>query len=170
MAQQPLSAVELRQLCGSLMTEARLLPPLDPHMLCSRLGEVRGRPIRVGGADLGGTTSLGHLVAFETYDRIIYERAAPHPQQAHVIFHEVIHLVRGHLDADDILTCGVIVAGGSPESGLYSHWQEWEAETGATILSELMRERRRPNELAPSAATDELGIAGAFGLSPKEWS
>jgi hypothetical protein len=171
---------QLRGLCVELVTDLSLRPPFTPWTLCEELARHRGRPIKLQAADLGATSSVGHLVAEGERDRILYERAAPSLQQATVIYHEVIHLTRDHLDGQTALTCGdslgddehdeggavVTTAGGS----LYSTWQEWEAEVGSTILMQMSRRRPRPDSLTRAAHPAEHGIAAAFGLRTTDWA
>lgn len=54
-------------------------------------------------------------------------------------------------------------------SSLYGRWQEWEAETGATILSELASLRARPHVITKNAGRSDRAIAAAFGLSDTGW-
>ncbi|MGH3897599.1 MAG: hypothetical protein ACRDTA_04975 [Pseudonocardiaceae bacterium] len=75
-------------------------------------------------------------------DLIIYQCRTTRSHQWHIIFHEVLHLLRDHVltggDGKPLL-CGELFADTSAagrQQTLYDRWQEWEAETGATILSE----------------------------------
>lgn len=166
-AEKPLTEEQLRTLCRQFVTDLGLRPPLDPRDLCRVWSQRRGRRVSVTGAELGATTSIGHLVVLEDRDRIFYEKSAPSPQQAHVIYHEVVHLLRGHLDGAEQLSCGVDLeeAPADGPRGLYARWQEWEAEVGATVLSALSQERSRPGHLAADDSEDARALAGAFGLS-----
>lgn len=159
---------DLERLCLDLLTEHQLALPLDPWELCRRLAARRRRPIRVVAADLGGPHSVGHLIAFPDRDTILYDAAAPRPQQVQVICHEVVHLVRGHLEDQTDLNCGGLlpsVAATESVGGanLYADWKEWEAEFGASILAQLVRARPDPSALA--LVPDEAGLAAAFGLT-----
>lgn len=163
-------------LCRALVRDCNLELPLDPWELCRRLGRRRRRAITLVAASLGGPHSVGHLVALPRSDKIFYDKAAARGLQAQIICHEVIHLVRGHLDDQPELTCGAMLLdptasapptnqGRSPS--LYAEWQEWEAEVGATYLSSLTRTRTIPAR-AP-ASGEEAGFAAAFGLeAPRE--
>jgi hypothetical protein len=167
----PLSHEEIRRVCRSLVFDLDLLPPLDPVVLCSALSRHRGRQIKLISGDLGSTTSVGHLVELPDHDIIAVESAAPGLQRAHVIYHEVLHLVLDHLHSRESLTCGSLSAqaGTSHSENLYSDQQEWEAETGATVLSEMSAERPRPHLLSRQSRSAERGIAAAFGLAPDGW-
>jgi hypothetical protein len=170
---------QLRDLCRDLVTDLSLRPPFTPWALCEELERYRGRPIKLQAADLGATSSVGHLLAEGGRDRILYERAAPGLQQATVIYHEVIHLIRGHLDGQTTLTCGDSLDDDEDDDGaivtaakgsLYSTWQEWEAEVGSTILVQMSRRRPRPDSLTRVAHPAEHGIAAAFGLRTTDWA
>ncbi|MGW1682605.1 hypothetical protein [Saccharopolyspora sp. NPDC002376] len=155
---------QMQALCQNLVTVLRMRAPFDPVELCRRLGTYRGRRIKVRGVDLGTTTSVGHVAQQRQVDSILYEKAAPSPQRDLVIFHEVIHLVREHLDVGESMTCGVVA---SPAAGIrnsYADWREWEAEVGARMLAMMSRRRPRPNDLPADTGTAERSIASAFGF------
>jgi hypothetical protein len=162
----PLTATELRELCLRMLSELDIVPPLTASVLCERLGKSRGRPIKLVAAEVFTTASVGHLICKRRRDLIVYQQAAPPAQQAHVIYHEVLHLIRDHLDGQESLSCG----GAEDDSaGLYAAWQEWEAETGATILSEFARQPPHPRWVQRSAAAHENGLAATFGLTTGRW-
>lgn len=164
-AAEPLTEEQLRTMCRELVAGLGLTPPLDPRELCRSWSSRRGRRVTVTGAELRATNSVGHLVVLEDRDRIFFEQSAPSHHQAHVIYHEVVHLLRGHLDGAAQLTCGVEFGEGEPGAvGLYARWQEWEAEVGATFLSALSQERRRPGSFSGDDADNTQPLAGAFGL------
>lgn len=160
----PMSEAQLRVLCRDLVHDLGLGTPFDPHELCRRLADRRGRPIKVRAIDLGATTGVGHLVPKRRADHILVEHTAPLSQQALVIYHEVIHLVRDHLDVGDTLTCGLAVPDHDDEQGAYTDWREREAEIGARTLSAMSRERPRPNRLPVAAGPADQSIAAAFGF------
>lgn len=163
----PLSEEQIKTICRNLIVELSMTPPIDPLELCSRLGALRGRKIKLKAADLGSTTSVGHVAPQRRCDRIIYDKAAPKSQQSLVIFHEIIHLIRDHLDGEP-LTCGLgdPLSGSAPEN-VYSNWKEWEAELGARTLARISRERPLPNQLSPSSGDPERNIAAAFGFETR---
>jgi hypothetical protein len=169
-----LSRSHLEAFCLELLADLALRPPFSPQDLCERLARRRGRAIKLQAADLGATTSIGHLVVQEQRDRILYERSAPIAQQATVIYHEVIHLVRDHLSGQTALTCGTPAEEDDTSPGLtgslYSGWQEWEAEAGGRILAQLSRRRARPDSLLLPSDHPEHGIAAAFGLRATDWT
>lgn len=132
---------ELRRLCRGVLAECNISPPLDAQVLCARLAWARGREIKLIARDLPCSATFGALVPMPTRDLIIYPRRIAHPYRDHIIFHEVMHLIRGHgstSGATELFVCGQ-PAENSPDAkhrqNPYEHWQEWEAETGAAILS-----------------------------------
>lgn len=161
-----LTARELRELCLRMLGDLDIVPPLEPELLCERLGEHRGRRIKLIAEEVFTTSSVGHLICKPRQDLIIYQRTAPRAQQAQVIYHEVIHLVRDHLDGSESLTCGALREDAEGTSyGLYSDWQEWEAETGATVLSELAGRPAHPRLISRRGSTPGDGLAASFGLT-----
>jgi hypothetical protein len=172
---RPMTAQALHELCSLLLTELSLTPPLTPQRLSERLAAVRKRRINLRAAELFTTASVGHLVVKGHRDVIGYHRSATPYQQAQVIYHELMHLVLGHVTGMDSLTCGALEDridlqnGSSGEDGLYARWQEWEAETAATVLSGMSRQRISPRMLAKDAPAADRGIAGVFGLTDGGW-
>lgn len=131
---------ELRRLCRRLLQDLDVTPPLDAMLLCERLSTVRGRPIKLKPTSTlrGGT--FASLIPMPTRDLIIYQATTSHAGQLHLIFHELLHLLLGHLAGpdDDPLLCGSFLVDGNTSGDghtLYDPLHEWEAETGATILS-----------------------------------
>ncbi|MGI8311689.1 hypothetical protein [Saccharopolyspora hattusasensis] len=159
---------QMQALCQDLIAALGMRPPLDPVELCHRLGQHRGRRIKVRGVDLGATTSVGHVAQQRRVDSILYERAAPTPQRDLVIFHEVIHLVREHLNVGESLTCGIAASRATNAQGSYADWREWEAEVGARLLVTMSRQRPRPNDLPTGVGAAERSIAAAFGFVDRD--
>lgn len=138
-----MSYAELRRYCRALVSDLGMSPPLDPVVLCERLSEARARPIKLFPKDIPVAAAIGALIVAAGRDLITYQATTTSAHQGHIIYHEVIHLVRGHVTSQGTLTCGGLLSEGDDDSGsalarqsLYQDWQEWEAETGATILSE----------------------------------
>ncbi len=169
----PRTEEQLRAVCAELLEDLGLPAPYNAWQFCERLGENRGRRVRVQAADLGGVTVIGHLLALSGHDRILHDSRAPRVQQELVIYHEVMHLVLGHLDdTDDSLTCGSLLVEDETGDGVPQHSlaHEWEAETGATELARLGMLRQRPDEyVAQSRWHAERGVAAAFGLVAPRW-
>lgn len=170
---------ELRVRCADLLDELGVAPPFNAWQLCELLGERRQRRIKIQAADLGGVTVIGHLLAAPGYDRILHDSRAPRSQQELVIYHEVTHLILGHLDTEDstALTCGALLRDDEDEDGgtadvdlQYSIDHEWEAETGATELARLAALRPRPDEyIRQTRWHGERGVAATFGLVTSRW-
>lgn len=141
---------ELRRLCRGVLENFGISPPVDAQVLCERLSRARGREIRLIARDLPCSATFGALVPMPTRDLIICPQRIAHPYRQHIIFHEVMHLIRGHGSANGARK--LFVCGRPPDNSpgvrhrqnLYDHWQEWEAEAGATILATWAGERPRP--------------------------
>ncbi|HEV7827451.1 MAG TPA: hypothetical protein VGP04_01105 [Pseudonocardiaceae bacterium] len=132
---------ELRRLCRGVLRDFNISSPVDAQLLCERLARARGREIRLIARDLPCSAAFGALVPMPTRDLIIYPRRIAHPYRQHIIFHELMHLIRGHGSASGprkLFVCGR-PPGNPPgvkhRQNLCDDWQEWEAETGATILA-----------------------------------
>lgn len=162
--------------CAQLLSDLGVAPPFTAWQLCGRLSEHRQRPIKVFGTDLGGITVIGHLVPLPSKDRILHDDRAPRAQQEHVIYHELMHLLLGHLDdAAEPLTCGSLVSddedGQEGAGSWFSDVFEWEAEAGATELARLGALRQRPDEyIAQDHWHPEKGVAATFGLVSSRWT
>lgn len=158
----------LRQLCRDVLGDLSIRPPLNAEVLCERLGEVRGRLIILIPRDLPVSGAFGCLVPMLHKDLIVYQRQTTRPHQWHIIFHEVLHLLRGHVSTSaggQALLCGKLFADTTPASRrptLYDRWQEWEAETGAMILSEWVGLPTGSASLHAGTRA-ERAIARAFG-------
>lgn len=160
----------LRELCRDLLRDLDLRPPLSAVTLCERLGRHRGRPIVLVPRDLPDGGAFGALVPMPTRDLVVYQRHATARHQESIIFHEVVHLVRGHVTgAGGGLLCGGLlpdVGPGDSTGTLYDRWQEWEAETGAAILAEWAADRSVAGAVPTAtsgASAAERAIARAFG-------
>lgn len=156
----------LRRLCRRLLRELDLQPPLRADELCERLGRHRGRPIVVVPTDLPGVGGFGALVPMPAKDLIVYPQQLAPAHQATIIFHEIVHLVRGHaasLPGDRLLVCGAQPEAGPEPATVYDRWQEWEAETGATILSRWAEPLRPAAPARPDASPAERTIARVLG-------
>lgn len=155
---------ELRRLLQEVVDGLALRPPWDLQALCDRLSEQRGRPIvLVPRKDLPVNGGFGCLVRYPDKDLIVFQQRSTGPGRAWIVFHELTHLIRGHQASAGAtpLQCGAVGIGG--QSGtLYDSWQEWEAETGAAILSECAG---RPwcGPVVDAGADDERSVARGFG-------
>ena len=164
---------ELRDVCRRLLRELEVPAPVDPTTLCARLGQARGRGIELVGRALPPGAAWGVLVIYPHKDQILYQTETTVPHQHHIIFHELIYLLRGHLTtqgASPTTVCGALQSAGNGVRGtsLYARWQEWEAETGATILSESAFARSSPPGYAPRTNA-ERRLDAALGGDAWDW-
>lgn len=165
---EPLAETQLRALLGHTLSDLGLVPPLTPHDLCRSLGRQRVRDLELRERDLPPGVASGLLLSYANQDVIVYQRLTTPAHQAHIIFHEVVHLIRGHLDHNGGSVCEALLAhrrDGRPGT-LYGQWQEQEAETGATILSGWADTATASTPIA-DASTRRLGAALGCGV---HWS
>jgi hypothetical protein len=93
---------KLRRRCKRLLNELDIRPPLDVAELCKRVGEQRGRPIRLLGHPIPVPGPFGVWIATETADYILYQAETSKSHQRHIILHELGHILAGHSsDQDD---------------------------------------------------------------------
>lgn len=164
----------IHQLCVELVDRLELPAPFTAWELAAGLASLRARPIRITAADLGGVAVVGHLVAQPGRDRILHDGRATRSQQEAVIYHELGHLILGHLEPGDApLACGMVDTqdsedGNAPVTAadsLLGGREEWEAETAATQLARMAARPPRPDEYRPTKQWNaERGIAAALGL------
>ena len=91
-----LEGLRLRAQCGRMLRSLDIQPPLDITELSRRLGEARGRPIRL--IEMSLTGSLGYSLPHGPYDVCVYEKDTSEPHQNHIICHELGHIMLRHLD------------------------------------------------------------------------
>jgi Zn-dependent peptidase ImmA (M78 family) len=70
--------------------------PFDIHELCRRLGDARGRPIRLMPVAIGAKGPYGVWIASATTDYIFVEQNTTPYHRLLIILHEIGHLYRGH--------------------------------------------------------------------------
>jgi hypothetical protein len=134
-----------------------LRPPCTAEELCAALGAARGRPVLlVPRADLPVRGGFGCLVRYPDRDLIVLQQRSTAAGRAWIVFHELTHLLRDHTSVGAASWCGG-VGGSAP----YDGWQEWEAETGAAVLSEWATAPPRP----PPAGPVERAVARGFGAT-----
>lgn len=73
----------------------RLEPPFPFSVttLCEQLGELRGTPVRLLPWELPADGPFGMLISRDTEDVIIYQANTTKAHQAHIILHEIGHLI-----------------------------------------------------------------------------
>lgn len=147
---------ELRRQCRRLLQHLGIRPPLDVVELCRRIGQRRGRPIRLVPHALPVPGPFGVWIASGAADYVFYQRETSTVHQHHIILHELGHLLAGHRgdEQDDSMLAAVYPdwqsnepnpRNPSPDSEVigralyrtcYDSEREREAETVATIILE----------------------------------
>ncbi|MBB4674301.1 Zn-dependent peptidase ImmA (M78 family) [Crossiella cryophila] len=128
-----------------MLNELDIRPPLDVTELCRRVGERRGKPIRLVAHPIPVPGPFGVWIATETADYILYQERTTKSHQNHIILHELGHLLAGHRSGeghdDPMLTA--LYPDIEPDAvrralrrTSYDDSQELEAETVATIILE----------------------------------
>ena len=87
----------LRAHSGRLIRQLAPQIPLSVSALCELLGDLRGTPITLVEWDLPSQGPFGVLISRAGEDVIAYQAKTTKAHQAHIILHEV-----GHLVADDL--------------------------------------------------------------------
>ncbi|MDA3644404.1 hypothetical protein LZ318_30670 [Saccharopolyspora indica] len=98
---------QLRRGVRQLLRELELDAPLDVRLLCRRLAEHRGRPIKLHPYPLPAPGIFGLWIGTEDADYILYQRDTTVAHQEHIILHEIGHIISGHSsdeNDDDIWT------------------------------------------------------------------
>ncbi|TCP50783.1 hypothetical protein EV191_10743 [Tamaricihabitans halophyticus] len=157
---------ELRRRCRRLLNELDVRPPLDVAELCRRVGEQRGRTIRLLAHPIPVPGPFGVWIATESADYICYQRETTRAHQAHIILHELGHIIAGHggEEQDDPLLAELYpdldpdAVRRALRRTAYDTAQEREAEAVATIILEwasvLDRVAVRPASDAATARTE----------------
>ncbi|MEQ0563918.1 hypothetical protein ABJI51_32970 [Amycolatopsis sp. NEAU-NG30] len=137
---------ELRRRCRKLLKDLDIGPPLDVGLLCARLGEQRGKPIRLLAYPLEVPGPFGCWIATSSADYIFYQAETTKPHQDHIILHELGHMLADHHPHGDAEPADFLrgpAAGLDPDAvhralrrSAYDDAHEWEAETVATIILE----------------------------------
>jgi hypothetical protein len=127
--QDQLRDAQLRAHSRQLLRRLELPMPLDPAALCERLGEVRGTPIRLMAWELPVDGPFGMLISRPHEDAIVYQSHTTRAHQAHIILHEV-----GHIVAYDL-------AGSRPaETKLRTCYSDRDERDAEVIASTIMRQ------------------------------
>ncbi|HEV2778721.1 MAG TPA: hypothetical protein VGX25_04905 [Actinophytocola sp.] len=93
----------LRQRCRALLNALDIRPPLDVTELCRRVGQQRGRPIRLIPHPIPVPGPFGVWIATTATDYILYQQHTSPAHQGHIVLHELGHILAGHCsdEADD---------------------------------------------------------------------
>ena len=91
-------------------------PPIEARELCRLVGAHLGKPIDVAGRPIPTASGAGAAMAVGEGYLVLYQAATDRVHQAHIILHELVHIVRGHLEreATGDLTCRFTDVGDSP--------------------------------------------------------
>ena len=129
----------LRRGLRAVLADADIDTPIPITEVCTRLGERRGRPIIPTPWQFEAGDPYGAWVPGPSTDWIFYQTATTHTHQAHIIAHELGHLLAGHKpegsddeeedDADEQPWPGRALRRTS-----YDTLQEQDAEVIATLL------------------------------------
>lgn len=92
--------LQLRRGVKHILRELDIDSPLDVHVLCERLGERRGHPIRLVPYPLPVPGVFGLWIGTADADYILYQRDTTTAHHEHIILHEVGHIISGH-DSDE---------------------------------------------------------------------
>ncbi|GAB3435088.1 hypothetical protein [Actinophytocola sediminis] len=163
---------ELRRRCRKLLNELDIRPPLDVHELCRRVGAQRGKPIRPVAHPMPVPGPFGAWITTDTADYVFYQQATSRAHQAHIVLHELGHILAGHRGAEDDALLGDSVTGQFPDLApeavrralgrtSYDSEQEREAETVATIILEWasVLDSVGPSAASSDAAARRMGTA-----------
>jgi hypothetical protein len=137
---------ELRKRCRKLLNRLDIEPPLDVGELCARLGESRGKPIRLMPYPLRVPGPFGCWISSSAADYIFYQQETTKAHQDHIILHELGHMLAEHHSGGDAEPEDFL-DGPDPDMDSepvrralrrtsYDEAHEWEAETVATIILE----------------------------------
>ncbi|GGP40261.1 hypothetical protein GCM10010214_12060 [Streptomyces abikoensis] len=121
-----------RRECRALLEKANLPPYSTVQELCERLGVQRGRPIVLIAREMTHGQRSGQFEQHLTEDRIYYPQHTSTAHQAHIICHEIAHLLLAHIPELDALDPEVVrlVLGRSH----YADPAEEQAEVLGTLL------------------------------------
>ncbi len=139
---------ELRRRCRRLLNDLGIRPPLDVLELCHKVGEQRGRPIRLIEHRIPVPGPFGAWIATGRADYVVYQQDTSKAHQRHIILHELGHMLAGHsTTAEDDSLVAALTPRRSPDLDpesvrralqrtSYDTDHEREAETVATIILE----------------------------------
>jgi hypothetical protein len=135
---------ELRRWCRRELRALDITPPLRVDELCDRLGERRGRPIRLVSFPLPVPGPFGVWLATDNADYIVFQSQTTRVHQDHIVLHEIGHMLAGHqADHGDPGLWTAALPDLSPDlvrralgRNSYDARHEREAELIATIIME----------------------------------
>ncbi|WP_141983540.1 hypothetical protein [Saccharothrix saharensis] len=133
------------------------------------MGEQRGRPIELVPLPMSASGACGLWMAGTSADYICYERDTTPVHQAHIVLHELGHILCGHPGSEPVDSA---LAGVFPDLSAttlrimlarrhagFSTRHETEAETVAYLISEIIDTRPRRARRGLSEVSDRLSRA-----------
>lgn len=136
--------LQLRRGVKQLLRDLDIGAPLDVPLLCERLAQHRGRPIRLVSYPLPTPGAFGLWIGTAEEDYVLYQRDTTPAHQEHIILHELGHIISDHSsdeDDDDIwsqifpdIPTAVVLRALRREG--YDLAAEREAEMVATVIKE----------------------------------
>ncbi|MGW5706617.1 toxin [Amycolatopsis japonica] len=127
----------------------------DVLQLCAQVGEQRGRPIALLPLPMAASGACGLWMSGSSTDYVCYERDTTPVHQAHIVLHELGHILCEHPGAEcpESVLAGIFpdLSGTTLKIMLarqhagFTTQDEAEAETVAYLISEIIETRpRRP--------------------------
>jgi hypothetical protein len=155
--------------CQAVLDSLDIPDPFDLHAFAARVAAIRGRPIVLAPFRAEDGMS-GAFVGARCADYIYYDGQATPLYQAHIVLHELAHMLLGH-DSGLVLAAllrmpvpGPDPAGDSPSGhGSYTTAEERDAETLASMILERASRRRRrswPRARRPAVTPGNVTITG----------
>jgi hypothetical protein len=156
-----MSTRELRRRFASLVNDLPIRSPFSLDAFIEDLAAARARPIRLIPRDLPQGAPCGLCIATETTDYVVVAADATGVRMKHIVFHELSHLLCGHVVAlEDSTGVAGLLSYISPEQidrtfarTTYNTVIEQEAETLATLIGQRVKTVERP---ASSVDADPL--------------
>ncbi|GLY53110.1 toxin [Lentzea sp. NBRC 102530] len=136
----------VRKRCEEQIERLAIGSPLDVAALCERLAEQRGRPLHLLALTSRTSNPSGLWVAAKKADYIFYDESVGEAHRAHIVLHEVGHMVFAHAGVAELddLTARLLAPNLDPKvvrqllcRDSYDNEHEQEAELFATLV--LMR-------------------------------
>ncbi|WP_226358755.1 ImmA/IrrE family metallo-endopeptidase [Pseudonocardia sp. ICBG601] len=165
----PMSDAALWTFWRALLEDLGVSLPLNPWILSQRLADYIGKDIDLEECSIPGAPGVGFgaLIPFPDGYLIAYASDVSPSYKAYIVCHELTHIARGHPRNKEML-CGnfdeINREALQPGSGRYfSTWKEWEAETSAAILVELMHRRPLTDVEGSDLSESERLYARAIG-------
>lgn len=157
---------QARKECEALVATLEIPEPFDLQSLCHRVGEMRGRAVVLMPTAMTFGNLCGLWLATARTDYVFYEKHTTVLHQRHIVFHELGHILRGHvasrtLGADIARALTSAIEPGQMDRVLgrdsYTDDQEREAELIGTLI--LKRVSRLHSVDTPSAVDPAAGGA-----------